>query len=1268
MADPTLTPNSKKENDDRYNPYLQNERETQAGSSYSSAGIDQLAAYANDPANASQKTLSAGEQNPVEIPKSPSNTPEIPFTGTGGRGNEKQTFFGKISGPLKKRSPLTVLIGLLLTGAFGLSLLTPGMLLIQFKETLADKFNDQLTAMDMRSTALLKKKLGKTTTKGVCGTTVTIRCKYRTLGDRHIKRLENAGFTIEGDKDIFGRTKPTSFTREGRTIAAPDMLNEARTDSSLRSALRHGYNPKFAAFSDAIAAKVRGDLGLKKTKNITSSTDEEKMKEQLKDNASGKTAAGDGAPSSGKDADGNTTYTDASGEAISQAEFDNLNKANAEIENRSKLASGVKKAGLKAGLKGALTSTAFGLGAVDTICTVWTTLRIASFAAKVYGARQLIRYSYQFMNTADVVKAGDAAPEEVAYLSKILTSVNSEGKSATDSPGYSYAAFGDTFRTGDFDTSANGRELSDAAVSKNAIINETSRYVNGQIIPGNVIGKLVSKVGASDFSAADSTCGVVKSWQGQAIIFTAAIGGAIAAFFSGGTSAAAGAALQVGAMATAAVALAIVTPKLMDMAKGDLITGDENGNEAGNAIVSGMGGYNAQASQARGLAVLNKDDAVEYAQQTDRTVASYNEMDRAELSPFDATNKNTFLGSFVNSIIPYTAKMSSGTSAITSTTSLVSSSFASLLSPASSYAAKAKKAEFNYCSDPEYTKDSLAADPFCNLRYGVSLTSLLEDPDTVLDYMENGGYIEKDSTDGAPGGANGSVYQEYIDQCIERKTAIGDTFTESSAGSGQNCIQGKSGANEERNTMFRLFYIDVSVNDGMDSDFDAGNAGLNTGAGANLRISTFNMRGAGHTGGVFEGRLTKSINLMERENFDIIGMQELTPPQRNSLMKQRGGTFDIYPCAKCKNSKHSVENSIMWNKTKFKLVKGGYIPNLKYFNGAVLNAPWVLLEDIDASDGKTGQQFYVLNTHDPAFTVNAIHRMTNAQNHEKFIQDLRDDTGLPVMMTGDFNAGYAQRPGTPNITYQAKDVNLTYCIMTASGNIRDALDVSLNRPRKCPNKPKGYGDPIDHIFLTKELGATNYTKVEGGYEKNGSDHPTYFADITIPGLGTPNSEAGSTGGLTWPLDKKWWKSARADFLNSHGMSSGTFTSPYRVGIASDISSPPDGTPIQAMLGGKVYAENTCYIGIESKVSGGTLKIAYGHSVNHKVKEGDTVTSGQVISGIGSTCNSTGGHLHVDMVFNGKHICPQDVFLAIDKNQQPDFGALTKRGVAPCGRV
>ena len=77
---------------------------------------------------------------------------------------------------------------------------------------------------------------------------------------------------------------------------------------------------------------------------------------------------------------------------------------------------------------------------------------------------------------------------------------------------------------------------------------------------------------------------------------------------------------------------------------------------------------------------------------------------------------------------------------------------------------------------------------------------------------------------------------------------------------------------------------------------------------------------------------------------------------------------------------------------------------------------------------------------------------------------------------------------------------------------------------------------------------------------------------------------------------------------------------------------PSGTPIYAMAGGVVTS--TAYDGAYGNKTVITLEdgteIWYCHQTSFEVAEGDTVVAGDVIGTVGSTGNSTGPHLHLEV--------------------------------------
>ena len=182
------------------------------------------------------------------------------------------------------------------------------------------------------------------------------------------------------------------------------------------------------------------------------------------------------------------------------------------------------------------------------------------------------------------------------------------------------------------------------------------------------------------------------------------------------------------------------------------------------------------------------------------------------------------------------------------------------------------------------------------------------------------------------------------------------------------------------------------------------------------------------------------------------------------------------------------------------------------------------------------------------------------------------------------------------------------------------------------------------------------------------------------GSGSGDS-ASFSGDVAWPLEKKWWNASHSNFLKPHtgrsdsGLTGTAWgednmgTSDKGAGIAADIGI-GTGEPVFAMVGGKVTSTNLCGegdgIAVKTDVNGTTLGIAYMHGTNQQFKVGDTVEAGDHIIDTGMAgCNVYGAHLHVGIAYGGKYICPQDVFLALDKGEDVNWGVLTGKANVTC---
>ena len=124
------------------------------------------------------------------------------------------------------------------------------------------------------------------------------------------------------------------------------------------------------------------------------------------------------------------------------------------------------------------------------------------------------------------------------------------------------------------------------------------------------------------------------------------------------------------------------------------------------------------------------------------------------------------------------------------------------------------------------------------------------------------------------------------------------------------------------------------------------------------------------------------------------------------------------------------------------------------------------------------------------------------------------------------------------------------------------------------------------------------------------------------------------GTLQWPLPGHTYISCHFGEVDAFGNAGHRGT---------DIPA-PEGTPILAAHSGTVLVSgwNDSYGNQVLLDNGAGLSTRYAHMTATAVTAGETVTAGQVIGYVGSTGDSTGNHLHFEMMQGGIRINPMDM--------------------------
>lgn len=1187
--------------DDEFNRRHLHDQEQAAGSSYASAGADQAESYANDPANATK--------NIDETKQQEESSNQFGYSKSDQSGGNSSGVKAK----LKKYGPSGGILGLIFGGFFGFGVLfSPALAVVHLKEVFTEDLNDSLAAMDIRSAHVFRAKF-KDLGKGVC-TGVKIRCGLRGMTDRQIRAFERAGIEVEKDGKVLRKNHVKSLTfttSNGEKVPIRNVreLNRHLGDPNIRSQLRRAYNPLFYSTWDKTFGKVLTRWKTSRADKLKGNSTEE-MDKSLESATAGEDSTLDTEARAEDCADGDA------GKECRQANEDR-EKAAQQGEEKARGGGG----GARKVFGGALKGVGI-LGAADAACTVYNTSLAVEAGAKVIRARQLAQFAMVFLTFADQVKAGEATPEQAEYVGDKLTAIDTDELIINETSGGTVDKNGVIHNAKEVENPNYGENAFDSEGARTAFYNDapTLNSRSSQFtVGGGLVGTLASinaKVKAAIPGNERKTCGIIQS---PVVRIVGGVAGAVAAFFSGGTTAIA----SIGASLAISAALPLLETYLKDMLAGDTVSKDTKGVDAGNAIFAGTATLLGAGSQARGMKPADTSELQTYLAKNEQVRQEYIAMgiEDAKDTPFDIMNQYSFAGMFARKLLPaYTAGSSMSATIVSGLPNLFAGALSSAL-PTTKAVGDFNPDRFSKCTDSGYKDLGIDADVFCNVRYAMSPKELGMDTEEVYVYMESTGQIDDEHNV-----QSGSDYEEFLENCVNREAGWGSALEEN-ASLGEECMEEST-----KMSNFRVYTMDRSIEDGMDSGpqqtTESSEEGNTTG-GSSFRVASFNVLGASHTDGPgankpswpsWSVRIEKSLNVIQSKELDIIGFQEFEPSQRNYL-KQKLPNYGM-------SSKGKESDSIMWNGDKFELVSEGTWQTT-YFGGKI-QEPWVKLRDVS-----TQQEFHVMNVHDPINRGqgDAQTRYENAKAHLQKVNELKAEA--PVLLTGDFNSAYSNDAGAGAATNE----QLTYCVLT-KGGMNDAYDLSVPRQAKCPNKPKNMKNFIDHIYLTSELDVSSFDYVESGANSNGADHPTIFADVTIPSGDDATLDLPSKDGWVWPVPGvKQMGTLPYGASGSKGVHKG-----IDIGISGGGAL---GKPVVAAHDGEVVyvggEGSACGAYVVIKATGTSYYAGYQHVSGIKVGKGDTVRAGTPIAEIGrqggSTCGSSGFyHLHfsIESIFSPSH--------------------------------
>jgi hypothetical protein len=645
-------------------------------------------------------------------------------------------------------SAFAFILGLIVMGIGYTSIFAPNIILVNMKEMFTNDLADATVALYTYNKKMMDHKLGKAD----CSEKESIKCKLSTMSRQHVKRFEKAGFTVNGEKveednlddDDPSNDKPESrykvssidFPHGGGSASDGDSFEQNTNKSTaMKSLVYTVFNPKSSFFMDTRykeRIKWRYDL----TKNITvRGNDEDTVNESFNESMKGDSEeidkAGRAGGSGGISLD--TLKTDATNDQITTAAKEIGELANSYTQLQ---------------------------------CGFFTIGKISTNASKTAKEQSAARFAMQYLKAADQVKAGVSDEITTNTLSgKLAWSSDGgyNGRNATDAVMYRHILFNEPAKD-----SGNGMEyyLDNASVYGSLILPWAQIVLTAKETKG-ITGapKDLSPTPADMTGEWRETCLHGQTTQSKsqlkfnscpALTMAAApipMKPAVAPIAAGSDRICPPPPKGIFLMypvSTVNATAKVLSPYVGGQFAGAIkswaentaknFTADTKGTAASDAIFAGTGAILGDMAMSRGMRPGDTQSMSNYLSAQADIDREFEEVARydARKSPFDASNKYSFAGSFVRSLGIGSTKNTSFIAAIGHLFSSIPSSVSRLSTNASAFY-YLQPLEFDSsrlrCPDAEYSNIGIDADVACNVRYSMSNTELDAKPNDVLEYM-----------------------------------------------------------------------------------------------------------------------------------------------------------------------------------------------------------------------------------------------------------------------------------------------------------------------------------------------------------------------------------------------------------------------------------------------------------------------------------------------------------------------------------------------------
>lgn len=202
-------------------------------------------------------------------------------------------------------------------------------------------------------------------------------------------------------------------------------------------------------------------------------------------------------------------------------------------------------------------------------------------------------------------------------------------------------------------------------------------------------------------------------------------------------------------------------------------------------------------------------------------------------------------------------------------------------------------------------------------------------------------------------------------------------------------------------------------------------------------------------------------------------------------------------------------------------------------------------------------------------------------------------------------------------------------------DIEEAIQLILNLENDLENRQAEY----DAIMAAEDAANATIDKLVAELEaQRAAEAAAAAAAAAAAGGGGGSGSANASGSFLWPVASYVYVSSR------FGLRIHPITGQKKTHTGMDIAS-NQGTAVYASDGGTVTLAgwNGGYGNCIMIDHGNGYVTLYGHLSSISVSKGQSVTQGATIGAVGSTGNSTGPHLHFEVLKDGTRIDPEQFF-------------------------